>query len=165
MAWKKQEPTPTAPERQVPSPSPSPRPSAPDRPARTIVAAIGPSISIDGDLKGKEDLLIEGRVNGTVQVDQHLVTIGSSGKVQANVYGKAIRVEGEVHGDLFGSEEIVIHQSGKVEGNLTAPRVTLEDGSTFRGSIDMSAPKHSSNQTAAGSNQMAAGKSPAKAAG
>jgi len=151
MVWKKQEPTQAPPEAQTPAPSP--KPSAPARPARTTVAAIGPSISIDGDLKGKEDLLIEGRVNGTVKVDQHLVTIGSSGKVKANVYGKAIRVQGEVEGDLYGSEEIVIHQSGKVEGNLTAPRVTLEDGSTFRGSIDMSAPKSSSSQTA--------GKSPA----
>ena len=51
-----------------------------------------------------------------------------------------MRVEGSVQGDVFGSEEVVIRQSGKVEGNLTAPRVTLEDGSTFRGSIDMSAP-------------------------
>lgn len=140
--WKKPEPTPSEPAKKPVAPEPPPQPQPKQRapsPPKTL-ATIGPSITIIGDLRGKEDLLIEGRVEGTIQVDQHFVTLGAPSQVNASVYGKAVTVEGTVEGDLFGSEEIVIRKSGKVEGNLTAPRVSLEDGSTFRGSIDMSAP-------------------------
>lgn len=141
--WKKQEPEPSEPVKKSAAPEAPPKPQPQKKspsPPRAL-ATIGPSITIVGDLRGKEDLLIEGKVDGTIQVDQHLVTIGNAGQVNASVYGKAVTVEGTVEGDLFGSEEIVIRKSGKVQGNLTAPRVSLEDGSTFRGSIDMSAPE------------------------
>ncbi|MEM1247054.1 MAG: polymer-forming cytoskeletal protein [Acidobacteriota bacterium] len=142
--WKKSESTPGEPvQKNAAPPEPAPKPTQPAKapPKPRALATIGPSITIVGDLKGKEDLLIEGKVDGTIQVDQHVVTIGTPGQVNASVYGKAVTVEGTVEGDLFGSDEIVIRKSGKVQGNLTAPRVSLEDGSTFRGSIDMSAPE------------------------
>lgn len=101
------------------------------------MASLGPSITIKGTLTGKEDLLIEGRVDGEISVKDHSITVGPSGKVKANVYGKNICVEGQVNGDLQGEDQVVIRKTGKVEGNLTAPRVTLENGSKFRGSIDM----------------------------
>lgn len=113
----------------------------PQRPASSSrgPAIIGPSIQIKGDVSGKEDLLIEGHVEGEVSLKQHNVTIGPSGRAKADIYGKSIRVEGEVHGNLFGSESVVIQATGKVSGNITAPRVSLENGSTFKGSIDMGA--------------------------
>ena len=101
------------------------------------LASLGPSITIKGDLSGGEDLLIEGRVEGQVSVPKHGVTIGKSGRVTADVYSKTIVVEGEVKGNLYGDENVVVRQSGRVEGNIKAPRVSLEGGSTFRGSIDM----------------------------
>jgi len=101
------------------------------------VATIGPSISIKGDLSGKEDLLIQGRVEGNIELKQNNVTVGQEGKVRADIHGRSIRVEGEVHGNLFGQEDVVIRQSGAVQGNILAPRVTLENGSKFKGSIDM----------------------------
>ncbi len=100
-------------------------------------AIIGGSITIKGELNGEEDLLIHGRVEGKIDLKQHNVTIGEKGKVKADVYGKIISVEGELQGDLFAQEKIIIRQSGVVSGNLTAPRVNLEDGSKFKGSIDM----------------------------
>jgi cytoskeletal protein CcmA (bactofilin family) len=102
-------------------------------------ATIGASIRIKGDLSGDEDLLIQGRIQGKVKLKSHNVTVGPSGRVQADIHGRNIHVEGEVDGNLYGQEEIVIRASGRVQGNLQSPRVTLENGSTFKGSIDMEA--------------------------
>jgi len=99
---------------------------------------IGPSIRIKGDVSGQEDLVVEGSIEGGISLDKHDVTIGPSGKAKADVYGKNIRVEGEVRGNLFGADSVVLTASGVVSGNITAPRVSLENGATFKGSIDMS---------------------------
>jgi cytoskeletal protein CcmA (bactofilin family) len=98
---------------------------------------IGASISIKGELTGEEDLVIQGRFEGRVDLRQNNVTVGKSGHVKADIHGKIISVEGEVEGNLFGEEQIVIRRSGSVWGNITAARVSLEDGSKFKGSIDM----------------------------
>ena len=100
-------------------------------------AVIGPSIHIDGDLRGEEDLLIEGEVNGTVQLRSNSLTIGAQGKVRADVYAHSIYVEGLMEGDLYGTERVHIRKSAQVRGNVTSPRVSLEDGAKFKGSIEM----------------------------
>lgn len=100
-------------------------------------AVIGPSITIKGDVTGEEDLIIQGRVEGKVDLAQHHVTVGATGRIKANIVGRSVTVEGEVDGDLHAEEQIAIRKSGKVKGNLSAPRVTIEDGATFKGSIDM----------------------------
>ena len=99
---------------------------------------IGPTILVKGDLSGEEDLLIEGRVEGKIELKKHNVTVGKNGRVKADVYGKIITIEGEVHGNLYGEDQLVLRQSSTVRGNIVAPRVTLEDGANFKGSIDMS---------------------------
>lgn len=100
-------------------------------------AVIGPSIHIDGDLRGEEDLIIEGEVNGTVQLRNNTLTIGAQGKVNANVFAHSVYVEGYMEGDLFGSERVCIRKSAQVRGNITSPRISLEDGARFKGSIEM----------------------------
>ena len=102
-------------------------------------ATIGASIRIKGDLSGDEDLLIQGQIQGKIKLQSHNVTVGPNGRVKADIRGRTIRVEGEVDGNLYGEEEILIRASGRVQGNLQAPRVTLENGSSFKGSIDMDA--------------------------
>ena len=104
---------------------------------RKEAATIGPSISIKGDLSGEEDLIVEGRVEGTIDLKQNNLTVGTEGRVSASVRANTISVEGEVEGDLSGDEQVVVRRSGNVQGNINAPRVTLEDGCKFRGSIDM----------------------------
>ncbi len=104
---------------------------------RKEAATIGPSISIKGDLSGEEDLIVEGRVEGTIDLKQNNLTVGREGRVSASVRANTISVEGEVEGDLTGDEQVVVRRSGNVQGNINAPRVTLEDGCKFRGSIDM----------------------------
>ena len=99
---------------------------------------IGPTILIKGDLSGEEDLLIEGRVEGKIELKKHNVTVGKNGRIKADVYGKVISIEGEVHGNLYGEDQLVLRPSSTVRGNVVAPRVILEDGANFKGSIDMS---------------------------
>ncbi len=105
--------------------------------ARRENATIGPSISIKGDLTGEEDLLIQGRVEGKVDLKQNNVTIGKNGRVKADIFGKLVTVEGEVEGNLFGQDQIIVRGTGDVRGNISAPRVSIEDGAKFKGSIDM----------------------------
>jgi cytoskeletal protein CcmA (bactofilin family) len=100
-------------------------------------AIIGRSIQINGDVKGGEDLLIEGDVSGTVELKNNSLTIGKEGKVRADIYARSITVEGTTEGDLFASERIAIRSNANVRGNLLAPRISLEDGARFKGSIEM----------------------------
>ena len=141
--WKKDEnPAPGA------SPPHSAPPATTSSPARSETssrspaagaerATIGRSITIRGDVTGDEDLVIQGRIDGTVDLKLHSVTVGPEGKVKADISGKSVIVEGEVIGDLRGQEHVVLRSTSKVEGNIVAPRVVLEEGSAFRGSIDM----------------------------
>ncbi|WP_290649793.1 polymer-forming cytoskeletal protein [Aquisalimonas sp.] len=105
--------------------------------SRREAAVIGPSIHIDGTLTGEEDLLIEGRVTGTVQLQDHSLTIGAKGHVEADLYAHTVMVDGEVEGNLYGADRVSIRGSAKVRGNITAPRVSLDDGAWFRGAIEM----------------------------
>jgi cytoskeletal protein CcmA (bactofilin family) len=117
---------------------PSAGSSAPEPPRRAGErATIGPSIFIKGDLTGDEDLIIEGRVEGKVDLKQNNVTVGRNGRVKADVFGRVVTIEGEVDGNVFAQEQAVLRQSGAIRGNITSPRVVLEDGSRFKGTIDM----------------------------
>jgi cytoskeletal protein CcmA (bactofilin family) len=98
---------------------------------------IGPTIRIKGEVSGEENLLIEGRVDGSVSLRGKDLTVGSSGSVNANVSATVVKIDGEVKGDITGEEKVIISNTGKVQGNIVAPRVTLEDGAKFKGSIDM----------------------------
>ena len=137
--WKKKEneaPTPTPVSEPEPKPKPTPsRPAAPS--TRTERAVIGPTVRIKGEISGEEDLVVQGKIEGKIEVKGRGVTVGKAGKVSANIHARTIRVEGSVRGDLFGEQEIVIEAEGDVEGNLVAPSVRLENGSRFKGSIDM----------------------------
>lgn len=100
-------------------------------------AVIGRSIQIDGDLRGEEDLRIEGEVSGTIHLKNNSLTIGTQGNIKADVYAKSIVVDGSMEGDLYGSERVAVRKNAQVAGNITAPRVSLEDGARFKGSIEM----------------------------
>ena len=101
------------------------------------MAVIGSSIQIDGDLRGDEDLRIEGKVSGTVELKNSILTIGKEGKVRADVYARAIAVDGETKGDLYATERVSVHVNARVQGNIIAPKVSIEEGAHFKGSIEM----------------------------
>ncbi len=100
-------------------------------------AVIGSSISLKGELSGEEDLMIQGRVEGRIELKKNNVTVGSNGHIKGDTYGKVINIEGEVQGNLFGEEKIVIREFAVVRGNMRTPRFSLEDGAKFKGTIDM----------------------------
>lgn len=100
-------------------------------------AVIGPKIRFKGELVGEEDLLIQGQVDGTIDLKGNSLIIGEQGVVKANVLAQTITIEGTIEGDIYGEERISIKSSSNVKGNLVADRVTLEDGAKFKGSIDM----------------------------
>lgn len=103
----------------------------------TKSAVIGPGIEISGDVTANADLTIDGKVNGSVVQSVHNVDIGESGQVRARIQAKLVKIAGAVLGDIAGSEKVLITRTGRVQGNIVAPRVQLEDGAIFKGSIDM----------------------------
>jgi cytoskeletal protein CcmA (bactofilin family) len=142
--WKREEEQPVRPTPQGASSETVKAPAA-----RSGRATIGPSIVIKGEVSGSEDLLIQGRVEGSVALALHAVTVGGGGRVKADISGRVITVEGDVEGDLEAEEQIVLRGSAKVEGDLRAPRVVLEDGASFRGMVDMG-PRRGSEEEASG---------------
>ncbi len=108
-----------------------------DKSSESGSTIIGSSFSFKGEITGEEDLTVQGQVEGTIDLKKNHVTIGRTGRIKADVYGRSITIEGEVQGNLFGEERIVLRQSGKVRGDMRAPRIILEEGAKFKGNIDM----------------------------
>jgi cytoskeletal protein CcmA (bactofilin family) len=98
---------------------------------------IGKSVVIKGELNGSEDLTIEGHVEGTIQLRDHVLTIGPNGKIKAQVFAKAVVVLGEIVGNVTASEKVDIRDKGSVDGDIVSPRVAIAEGAHFRGSVDM----------------------------
>ena len=103
----------------------------------STAANIGKSVAIKGELIANEDCTIEGQIEGKIDLREHELTIGSNGKVKAQVVAKSVIVAGEVTGDITATDKISIQANGSVDGDITAPRVAIEAGAHFRGSIDM----------------------------
>ena len=116
-------------------------------------AVIGSRIRFKGELVGEEDLLIQGQVEGTIDLKNHNLIIGEQGSIKANASAKTIIIEGSVEGDLYGEERIVIKESSNVSGNIVADRVALEDGARFRGSIDMNISKTTGSSSKSSASQ------------
>ena len=100
---------------------------------------IGTTIKIKGEVTGDEDLLIEGSVEGSINLSEFDLTIGQSGNLTAEVRAKTVKVGGHVTGDIHASQNVIVTKSARMVGNIKAPRVSLEDGADFKGSIDMHA--------------------------
>lgn len=100
-------------------------------------SVIGSNIKFRGELIGTEDIHIEGTVEGTIIMEGHNLSIGTQGSIDANVHANNITINGKLNGDALADELISIKKSAEVKGNLIAPRIQLDDGGKFRGSMDM----------------------------
>lgn len=129
-------PTPTAPTSTAPTNN-SQASDADNKANRADVSVVGKKISIRGELVGSEDLHIEGSVEGTIRMSGQNLSIGREGKVNANVHVQNIVIDGALTGDVLAEELINICSTAVVKGNLIAPRIQLDDGGKFRGSMDM----------------------------
>jgi cytoskeletal protein CcmA (bactofilin family) len=134
--------------------TPAPRQEATQRLERDVVN-IGKSVVIKGELNGSEDLTIEGQVEGTIQLRDHVLTIGPNGHIKAQVFAKSVIVLGEVVGNVTASEKVDIRDKGSIDGDIVSPRVIIAEGAHFRGSVDM--------QRKGGNTQSASAKPPAPA--
>jgi cytoskeletal protein CcmA (bactofilin family) len=113
------------------------------------IVNIGKSVVIKGELNGSEDLTIEGHVEGTIQLRDHVLTIGPNGKIKAQVFAKSVIVLGEVTGNVTASEKVDIRDNGSVDGDIISPRVAIAEGAHFRGSVDMQRKAGTAQQPAA----------------
>ena len=100
-------------------------------------SVLGPTLKLKGELSGGEELIIQAAVEGLIAHHTKSLTVGRFGRVKANIHANVIIIEGTVEGDLTGDEEIIIKNTGKVTGNLFAPRIMVEHGATFNGRIEM----------------------------
>ena len=117
--------------------TPAPRPAETIRQLEKDIVNIGKSVVIKGELNGSEDLTIEGHVEGTIQLRDHVLTIGPNGRIKAQVFAKAVIVLGEVTGNVTASDKVDIRDNGSVDGDIISPRVAIAEGAHFRGSVDM----------------------------
>ena len=127
------------------------------------IVNIGKSVVIKGELNGSEDLTIEGHVEGTIQLRDHVLTIGPNGKIKAQVFAKAVIVLGEVTGNVTASDKVDIRDNGSVDGDIVSPRVAIAEGAHFRGSVDMqrkSAPAQAAAKPATAATPAAATSTP-----
>jgi cytoskeletal protein CcmA (bactofilin family) len=117
--------------------APPPRPEASRHNMEKDIVNIGKSVVIKGELNGSEDLTIEGHVEGTIQLRDHVLTIGPNGRIKAQVFAKSVIVLGEVTGNVTASDKVDIRDNGSVDGDIVSPRVAIAEGAHFRGSVDM----------------------------
>src|ERR1039457_6095278 len=137
-------------------------------------AIIGKSVIIKGQIFGREDLTIDGEVEGTVELQEHRLTVGPNGKVLASIKAREIVVLGTIHGNVETTDKIDIRKEAKLVGDIKTSRIVIEDGAYFKGTIDLCRPEPprppfppapKPQPAVANSAPSAAGAAPAMAAG
>ena len=113
-----------------------------------VMANIGKSISIKGDLTGNEDLVVEGKVEGKIALPDNELTVGNNGNVSADVHAKSVIVIGKVTGNVSATEKIEVQASGSVDGDVRAPRLIIQEGAVLNGAVEMTKGSASSSTPA-----------------
>jgi cytoskeletal protein CcmA (bactofilin family) len=118
-----------------PAPATTPSDPNPVSQERRQVAWVGKSVVFVGHLSSSEDMMIDGRVEGTIEVRDHTLTIGPDAHIHANVTANIVRVLGGVTGTVTAITKVDITETGSVEGDVICPRLALADGGTLRGRV------------------------------
>lgn len=113
----------------------SPEPEVPRN-----VATIGKSVAVKGKIDSREELFVDGEVEGTIEMSEHRLTIGPNGNVAAGIRAREIVILGRVQGDVEVVDKIDIRKDAKLVGNIKTARIIIEDGAYFKGSIDIVKP-------------------------
>lgn len=141
-----QSPNPSTPGREPVRPTPPatpayepPRAAAPAAPVMSSgdQATIGKSLVIKGEVNGSESLFIDGKVEGSISLPGNRVTVGRNGNVSANITAREIVVLGKVRGNATASDRVDIRSEGSLIGDVSAQRISIEDGAYFKGGIDI----------------------------
>jgi len=129
---------PRKPEGATPAPPDSPEgPHKQRSKPMSSVAIVGKSIVIKGELSGNEDLVVEGNVDGTITLTDNNLVVGADGRVNANLFARSVTITGKVEGDVSANERVEITATGSLKGNIRSPRVVINDGAYFQGSVEM----------------------------
>jgi cytoskeletal protein CcmA (bactofilin family) len=163
--WKPNQPgnSPQTPSNEPVRPA-APQTTAHEPPARTPTpaaqttttseqATIGKSLVVKGEVTGSESLYIDGKVEGAINLPGNRVTVGRNGQVAANITAREIVVLGKVRGNMTASDRVDIRSEGSLTGDVTAQRISIEDGAFFKGGIDIRKP---GNNEGKGANSVAA---------
>ena len=100
-------------------------------------ANIGKSVSIKGELSGSEDIFVDGRLEGSIQLSGNNLTVGPNGHVQANVTARNVTVAGALHGNIQASERTELQKTAVVNGDVQTRRIAIEEGAYFRGKLEI----------------------------
>jgi cytoskeletal protein CcmA (bactofilin family) len=103
---------------------------------RRKAAWIGGSVLVKGEVASTEDLVIDGQVQGAIEVGNHSLTIGAGASVTADLVAKSITISGKVRGNVMGNAKVELKSTAKVEGDIIAPKFAMEDGATLAGKVD-----------------------------
>lgn len=98
---------------------------------------LGKSVIVKGQIVGREDLTIDGEVEGTVELQEHRLTVGTNGRVIATVKAREVVVLGTLHGNVETRDKIQIRKDAKLVGDIRTARIEIEDGAYFKGNIDI----------------------------
>lgn len=107
-------------------------------PVRNGSAALGKNVTIKGQIFAREDLTIDGEMEGTIECQDHRLTIGPNARVQAGLKAREIVIQGSIQGNVEASDKIDIRREAKLVGDIKTSRIVIEDGAYFKGSIDIS---------------------------
>lgn len=124
--------------------SPTPNPTSQPAPPRkrqpknaSQVTTISGGTKIKGEITGSTEVRIDGSFNGTLKVDS-VVAVGTDGQVRGEIYARSVTVAGQVTGNIAGVDSVDVHSSGRLQGDVKAPRVAIADGAYFKGRVEMS---------------------------
>jgi cytoskeletal protein CcmA (bactofilin family) len=111
--------------------------NAVETPTRGGNAVLGKSVIVKGQIVSREDLTIDGEVEGTVELQEHRLTVGPNGKVAATIKAREVVVIGSVNGNVEASDKLDIRKDAKLVGDVKTARIVIEDGAYFKGNIDI----------------------------
>ncbi|SRR5258706_7971125 len=116
--------------------TPVPTTVQPPADERRAVAWVGKSVIFKGELISSEDMIIDGRVEGTIEVHDHSLTIGPAAQILADIDAKSVTIRGTVTGTITAATLVEIRETGSIEGDIIAPHVSVAEGAVVRGRID-----------------------------
>jgi cytoskeletal protein CcmA (bactofilin family) len=108
----------------------------PPAPPKTS-ASIGKAVTIKGEIHSQEDLYIDGKVEGLLDLKDHKLTVGPNGRADTNITAREVVVMGTVHGNIEAQQKITIRKDGNLIGNIKTTGIIIEDDAYFKGSIDI----------------------------
>jgi cytoskeletal protein CcmA (bactofilin family) len=110
--------------------------------ARFEMARIGKLVTFKGELSSREDLFVDGEVEGSIDLTGHLLTVGPNGRIRANIQAHSVVILGRVEGNVRGSERVELRKTAVVSGDILTQRIMIEEGAYLKGGIDIQKPEH-----------------------